>query len=464
MSYDPKQDPGPVPIQPPLDWTHRAVDPVFLPDHPIRVLPGRLEGTITPPPSKSVAHRAMICAALSGHADWPHRLSGITGHLSDDLKATARGLELLLAPDLRKPVIDCGESGSTVRFLVPLALALGKHATFIGTGALPERPLRDFNDILSGRPVDLRFPADPGLSLPLHVSGRINGGVYYVPGDTSSQYMSGLLMALGATGDAAEVELTSPLRSAPYVYLTMEVMKDFGVEVEYDPHLGPFGGFKLEGGQTYRVPADGYTVEADYSQAAFWLVAAFIGHPLQVTGLSPNSAQGDRVVLDVLERLATIRERRSGNLDIDVRDIPDLVPILSIAAATVAGVHQFRGCERLRVKECDRLDATMELLQSMQVDSRYDSVKDVLSVYGIGLYDVLQGHRPGPDPRPPVSCYNDHRMAMTAAIAGTCSRYGTVIDKPACVAKSWPDFFLDFARLGGVFMAEEEFRAINNKG
>lgn len=445
-----------------------AVEATYRPPHPIRVLPSRLSGTVSAPPSKSVAHRALICAALSGDADWLSGIAGITGVPSEDIRATVRGLMRLTgsgepdAPDAHDdpgehgrpggsgPVrVDCGESGSTLRFLVPLALALGRPAVFEGSGRLPQRPLRDFSDMFAGCPVRLTFPRS-GDSLPLAVSGRLTGGIYPVPGHISSQYISGLLMALPLTGRTAEIELTTPLQSRPYVDLTVRVMADFGVAVAFDPDAGTNGRYRIEGGQSYRLPAGGYAVEGDYSQAAFWLAARFIGQPIEVTGLRPDSAQGDRAVLAVLDRLADIRSAGAGHLTVDLSDIPDLLPILGVAAATVPGTHRFCRCARLRLKESDRLEAVMVMLRSVGVRCDYDAPRDVLTVAGIGPGGRLIGHPP--DLADVPGCRGDHRMAMAMTVAGLCSRYGTVVDQPACVAKSWPDFYESVVRLGGRYM------------
>ncbi|HHX36600.1 MAG TPA: 3-phosphoshikimate 1-carboxyvinyltransferase [Clostridiaceae bacterium] len=439
---------------------HASVHPRFLPEHPIRVVPAELKGVVTPPPSKSVAHRAMICAALSGASTWYEAIAGVDGPLSDDLRATFVALLALTQPAAAEKVttatgevvvIDCYESGSTLRFLIPLALALGVPCQFIGRGQLPERPLREFKDIFQNQPITLEFPS-AGCNLPLVVSGRLKGDAYRVPGHISSQYISGLLLALPMTGAAATVELTSPLQSGPYVDLTMDVMRDFGVRVEWDSELGSYGGYRIPGGQRYQLPAEPYLVEADFSQAAFWLVAGFITHDIGIKGLNLNSRQGDRGVINILERLAKIRENHEGNLRVDMQDMPDVVPILTVAAAAVPGAHVFYNVKRLRLKECDRLTATMELLRGIGVRTRYDETADELTVFGIGLYDILEGQKPG---TAMVSCRSDHRMAMTQAIAGVCSQHGVVIDEPSCVAKSWPDFFVELVKLGGVFVEEQ---------
>lgn len=429
-----------------------AVETVYLPQHSIRVLPSRLHGAVSAPPSKSVAHRALICAALSGRADWLRAVSGIDGVPSADIRATARALMQLAGHRTAAdgPVrLDCGESGSTLRFLVPLALAMGCPAVFEGGGRLPQRPLRDFSDMFAGRPVQLIFPTS-GDSLPLAVSGRLTGGLYPVPGHISSQYVSGLLMALPLTGQAAEIELTTPLQSRPYVDLTIRVMADFGVDVTFDSAAGENGRYRIEGGQTYRCPAGGYTVEGDYSQAAFWLTARFIGQPIEVDGLRTDSVQGDCAVIDVLDRLSGIRTAGAGSLTVDLSDIPDLLPILGVAAAVVPGVHRFCRCARLRLKESDRLEAVMALLRSVGARCDYDAQQDVLTVFGIGPDERLPGHPPGLAVIP--DCRGDHRMAMAMTIAGLCSRFGAVVDQPACVAKSWPGFYESVVRLGGRYM------------
>ncbi len=486
---------------------------VFLPEKPIKVVPGRLQGSIVPPPSKSILHRALICAALTGEMAWLEAIKGAEGFVSADIKATAKGLARLLvacrtgggqsaerphsaershsaetphsgigvpahpggstaaqttvsigsgnrqmmaepacfqSSGLAKPepvAIDCGESGSTLRFLLPVAAALGIEAVFTGAGALPDRPLRDYANIFEDR-VHLGFPAG-GRSLPLQLKGRLKPGHYRVPGHVSSQYITGLLLALPLTGGECTVELTSPLASGPYVDLTLDVMAAFGVEVIEDTELGSYGGWRLSAASQYKLPASGFRVEPDFSQAAFWLVARFIGHPIEVRDLPAVSRQGDSQIVAVLDQLQAIRQAGAGNLYLAADDIPDLVPILSVAAATVPGTHVFAGVKRLRLKECDRLQATQEMLASTGLKTAYDEVKDELTVYGISPFEILSGLKEGATPAP---TYGDHRMAMAQTILGCSAKHGYIVDRPGCVAKSWPDFYRDFARLGGTYM------------
>jgi 3-phosphoshikimate 1-carboxyvinyltransferase len=437
----------------------REINPIFLPTRPIRVMPALLEGDVHLPPSKSVAHRALICAALTGRPDWRAAVRGLDEErLSEDIRATERILHQLTdlqtdgAPTTSDvPVFDCGESGSTLRFLIPAAAALGIAACFTGSGRLPQRPLREYADIFARQPVRLSFPEDGG-HLPLRISGRMQGGRFEVPGDVSSQYLTGLLLALPLTGADCEVVLTSKLQSAAYVALTVAVMQSFGVTVEYDATAGLFGTYYLAGGQRYRLPEGGYAVEADYSQAAFWLVAAFIGARLRLYGLNPDSAQGDRAVLEILRQLSDIRTLQNGNLRVDGGDIPDLIPILAVAAATVPGTHRFENCGRLRLKESDRFKATAEMIRALGAACSEEDFGETLVVYGIGNYDILEGNTAA---RPTASTYNDHRIAMSLAIAGCSSRHGVVIDNPSCVAKSYPDFFEQLVRLGGVYIEEK---------
>lgn len=448
----------------------REVNPVFLPSHPIRVMPALLEGDVTVPASKSVAHRALICAALSGDSDWRGKIRGLDSAPSQDLQVTETilrqivefnsGLDKSARPDNGESVdrshpglnLDCGESGSTLRFMIPLLLACGVPVTLNGMGRLPRRPLKEYESIFAEQNVELIFP-DNGDYLPLNLSGRLRGGRYEVPGHVSSQYLSGLLMALPLTNEDCQIVLTSKLQSRSYVNLTVDVMRSFGVEVEYDSTAGDYGTYYLNAGQRYHMPDDGFVVEGDYSQAAFWLAASFIGAPLKIYGLNPRSVQGDRAVLDILRQLGTIRTLQQGNLVVDCEDIPDLVPILALTAATVPGTHRFENCGRLRLKESDRLDATAEMLISLGAKCSVNAQDDSLLVFGMGNYDILEGNTAR---RATASAHGDHRMAMCLAIAGCCSRHGAVIDQPACVAKSYPDFFEQMVRLGGVFIEEKD--------
>ena len=292
----------------------------------VTIHPGKLHGRVQAPPSKSHAHRALICAAL---ADGETLLTGAGA--SRDIEATARCLTALgasVAPEgsalrvrpigipRKNALLDCGESGSTLRFLLPLCALLDCGATLTGHGRLPERPNGPLLSALRAHGA-----AFAGEGLPLAVSGGLRGGEYHLPGDVSSQFFTGLLLALPLLAEDSELAADTPLESAPYIDLTLSAMRAFGVSVEKTPR-----GFRVPGRQRYQTPGK-VRVEGDWSGAAFWLAANALGSAVTVDGLDPASAQGDRAAqtLFLPENLACV----------DVRDVPDLMPALAAVMAAV---------------------------------------------------------------------------------------------------------------------------------
>lgn len=392
--------------------------------------PGLLSGRITPPPSKSDAHRALICAALAGDPDC---VQSLAEPLSDDLAATRACLAALPRPDA---VLDCHESGTTLRLLLPVVAALGRDSWLIGRGRLPQRPLRDFEAILGGHGVVLTFPASG--SLPLAVSGRLQPGTFAMPGNISSQYLSGLLLALPLLAGDSAIQLTTPLESAPYVDMTIRTMQRFGVTVVVSKPALPV--YHVPGRQVYRPTP--YQVERDYSQAAFWLTADFGRGRLKVEGLAADSCQGDRQIVDLLAGFAAGAAAGRDAYIIDASQIPDLVPILAVAATQVNAVTQIVNAARLRLKESDRLASTTAALTAIGADIR--ETADGLMIAGgsrSAFGPVLQGGT--------ADSAGDHRITMALAVAALFSRTGVTIHGAECVRKSYPDFFSECQRLGG---------------
>lgn len=389
--------------------------------------PGQLHGQVIPPPSKSDAHRALIAAGLAGDLSL---VSGLPAEISDDIRATIRCLKALAAGEKR---LDCGESGTTLRLLIPVVAALGLAAsepvTLTGSGRLPQRPLTEYQAIFAGQDLQLGFP--PAASLPLQIQGRLRPGIFPVPGHVSSQYISGLLLALPLLPGDSAIRLTSPLESAPYVTMTLRTLKAFGIHVESQPE-----GYLVPGGQQY-IPC-AYQVEKDYSQAAFWLTAAYTGSPLEVVGLADDSAQGDRAILELL---ADFR-RGAASFTIDASQIPDLVPILAVAAAFTNSETRIAKAARLRLKESDRLQSTQAALSAIGVD--IEQTGDGLLIRG-GSFSRRGACLPGGT----ADAYADHRIAMALAIAGLSTASGVLIQGAEAVRKSYPDFFNEFRRLGG---------------
>ncbi|NMB00347.1 MAG: 3-phosphoshikimate 1-carboxyvinyltransferase [Firmicutes bacterium] len=394
--------------------------------------PSHLIGKVTPPPSKSVAHRALILTALAEGLPGMAQVKGFDVAISNDLQATVDCLGVLLGTgDVVE--LQCGESGSTLRFLIPVAAALGKTTVFRGEGRLAERPLREYAEILVQGGVQLRFSGR--LNLPVTVSGQLRSGEFHVPGHISSQYITGLLLALPLLAGDSSILLTTPLESAPYVQLTEDILAQFGVNVKtLRDAAGNHLGWSVPGNQRYRVPAGGIMVEPDFSQAAFWLVAAFLGHSIEVEGLDPESRQGDRAILSVLRQLDQVSSEVQ--LTIDAKHIPDLVPILAVAACQRAGRTVVQNAGRLRYKESDRLSTTTQVLKG--IGAKIMETEDSLIIEG---GQKLSGGQ--------ANSFNDHRIAMSLAIAALNSERGVRIHGAEAVNKSYPQFFQELKRLGG---------------
>lgn len=420
-----------------IEKLYRARPPV------LRIMPQPLRGVITPPASKSCAHRALICAALveehapAGATPGRSQIIGL-GEPSADIRHTIEALRALRDGE---NTLDCGESGTTLRLLIPVAAALGRQVVFVGRGRLGSRPIREYEAAFAGHGAKLELP--PAGSLPLRVHGRLQPGRYEVPGHVSSQYVSGLLLALPLLPGDSRLVLTSPLESAPYVDLTLAIQRVFGVDAQpcaaglSDASAAdmPYGGYEIAGDQTYR-PAL-YEVEADYSQAAFWLAANRLGSRVEVRGLPVDSHQGDRAIVTWLRQLAALGAGETRALTIDASQIPDLVPVLAAVAACTPGPTRIVRAQRLRLKESDRLA----------------SIADGLSAIGAAIRVTADGLRI--DGRAQLAggtadAHNDHRIAMALAVAALGTREGVAIRDPWCVDKSYPAFYRDWVSLGGV--------------
>ncbi|MCD8073407.1 MAG: 3-phosphoshikimate 1-carboxyvinyltransferase [Alistipes sp.] len=400
------------------------------------ILPMQLRGTVVPPPSKSQAHRLIIAAAL---ADGTSRISGVA--LSDDIRATLNGMQALGAEftlsgkgtsvtveiqgaradhALPLPEIDCGESGSTLRFLIPIALVLRGGAVFHGRGRLLQRPLDPYFDLFKDRGIRHE------LKKALVVQGTLEPGNFPLRGDVSSQFLTGFLYALPLLDGQSTVSLTTPLESRGYEDLTLDTLQQHGINVTNDNPAS----FVIPGGQAYR-PCDG-SVEKDYSQAAFFFAAQGMGNALSIKGLNPNSRQGDRVVRRLSARLCD-----PGETQIDVSQCPDLVPALAVQAALREG-HKTRivNAGRLRIKESDRLATVAGELNV--IGASIEEHGDELIINGVT-------HFQGGD----VDAHNDHRIAMMLGIAATRSRGPIFLTGAESVSKSYPDFWDEYKRLGG---------------
>lgn len=412
------------------------------------ITPANLQGNVTVPASKSMSHRAVICAGLAPGAS---PISGAT--LSDDINATLQAMRIMGAAvavadgrltvsgtgvvDPPAAVIDCGESGSTLRFLIPLALLGERRVTFTGCGRLTERPVAVYADIC--RQQGLLWESGGGL--PLSVRGRLRPGQFALRGDVSSQFLSGLLFALPLLAGDSVIRVTTPLQSKGYVDLTLAALADFGIRVSHDRYRQ----FSVPGGQRYRPRP--YTVEGDFSQAAFWLVAGTIGAAVHCRGLSAASLQGDKVIVDLINAaggsvhfadgaVAALPSATAGSV-IDAADCPDLVPVLAVLASVSEGETRIVRAGRLRIKESDRLAATASELGKLGASIREEG--DSLVIRG---RERLDGGE--------VDSWQDHRIAMALAIASIRCQQPVLLHGAACVNKSYPQFWRDFARLGGI--------------
>ncbi len=401
------------------------------------ITPSRLRGKLDIPSSKSCAHRALICAALAGDGK-TSVISGISG--SKDIDATIGAMQALgmkytdegngtvsiiglSCADGGKKLIDCNESGSTLRFVIPVAAALGCEAEFIGRGRLPQRPIDIYIRELGRNGVHF----DYNNTMPFTISGQLKSGRYEVEGNVSSQFITGLLFALPMLEGNSEIVLTSKLESRPYVDITIDTMKRFGVTVTENEN-----GWSIRGGQSYHSHSE--KVEGDYSQAAFFYVANAVNSAVELGNLNENSVQGDKRILDIIREACQDGEIKSFRADCS--DIPDLVPILSVLAAYGSEESVIYNAQRLRIKESDRLESTAAMLNSLGGD---------VTVTDDGLIiRPTNGLKGGT-----VNGYGDHRIVMAAAVAALGCTGNVIIKGAEAVEKSYPDFFKDYNMLGG---------------
>lgn len=402
----------------------------------IKITPAKLHGEVTAPPSKSVAHRLVIAASL---ADGVSKIEGLAE--SADILATidamrALGADIDLADGRavvkginrasEKAVIDCCESGSTLRFIIPVAAALDTEAEFQGRGKLPERPITPYLDELPLHGARIEY----NNTMPFTVSGRLTGGRFLVDGGISSQFITGLIFGLSLLEEDSEIVLTSKLESKPYVDITIGALAEFGVKVEATKD-----GYFVKGAQKYK--AHDCAVEGDYSQAAFFEVASALGSEVEISGLSEVSFQGDKKIIEICREIVYNGNGGLKPFTADVSDIPDLVPILAVLACFCEGESRIVNAARLRIKECDRLAAMEDVLGKL--GAKIASTEDSLVIQGCG---PLKG---GAE----VESYNDHRIAMAAAIAAAHCEEPVIIKGAQCVRKSYPDFWEVFRSVGG---------------
>ena len=413
----------------------------------VTIKPSGLCGTVKIPPSKSDVHRAIICAALAKGVSTVYPVA-----FSEDISATidcikALGAEVSVDGDKltinstkifenKTAVFDCRESGSTVRFFIPVAAAGGVNGTFNGKGRLPQRPLGVYTDLLPKHGVECITSG----GLPFEIKGQLASGKFDVPGDISSQFITGLLFALPLLDGDSVIHLTSPLQSKGYIDMTISVQKQFGVEIDVDGE-----DYIIKGNQKYK-PCD-YITEGDWSQAAFFLVGGAIGGDVTAEGVKKDSFQGDKEIVELLKRFGADVEQgdysvrcKAGNLraiDIDASQIPDLVPILAVCASFAEGTTRIYNAERVRLKESDRLAAISDCLNGCGGNAA--ETEDGLLIKG--AESIRGGFAEG---------YNDHRIVMSMAIAALRSESEIVISDKESITKSYTNFFDDYKALKGV--------------
>ena len=410
----------------------------------VTVKNGARRGSVTAPASKSEAHRALICAALS-----KRECRIVCGGISKDIAATADCLGALgagisvngdvfavrpISGESGNAILGCRESGSTLRFLLPVVGALGREAVFRTEGRLAERPIDGMISCLGAHGMKIEKKDGDFVC-----SGSLAPGEYSIPGDVSSQYISGLLFALPLLPGDSTLTVTGRIESRDYIAMTEKAIASAGIEFEKKD-----GVYRIRGGQSYRFP-ETHTVGRDWSGAAFFLcIGAASADGVTVKGLSEDSAQGDRAILDVLRSAGaavesspagiTVSGGRLGGFTVDASAIPDLVPALSAAAATARGVTVIRNAGRLRYKESDRLKTTRAMLSSLGAD--VEETADGLIIKG---KEKLSGGT--------ADSFNDHRIAMSAAVAASACGSPVTVTGAECVEKSYPGFWNDLNSL-----------------
>ncbi len=424
----------------------------------LRIAPSPWGGAVAAPPSKSFAHRAVLAAAL---AQGGSRVRGV--ELSQDIQATVGAVRALgavvnaehrqdglvdlaiegLAPDFSGPLpdIDCGESGSTLRFLIPVALAARGGGVFRGSARLAQRSLGPYFELFSSMGILTKRGEAPPW--PLTVQGRLGGasGVYAMSGNVSSQFFTGLMLALPLAAGQHTVRSVGPMESLPYVDITISVLADFGVRVET---LRRGGEYRIDGGQLYKVHDT--SIEGDWSQTAYPLLGGALGHGVTVSGLEPDSVQGDRAIERILKDMgADLRwdgdvlvaaPSQLHGIEVDVSDCPDLAPAVAAAMAVARGVGRIRGGARLRDKESDRIAAIAGVLRALGGDAA--ETADGLIIVG---QERLRGGE--------CDACNDHRIAMMAAALASRCEGEVLLNGHTAVNKSWPGFWAAVAQLGG---------------
>ena len=426
---------------------------VTMPKKTVTINPKKLSGEISIPPSKSMSHRAIIAASLS---DGMSKITNVI--LSDDIIATINamknfGVEIEVQDNagLRKTVIikgnknlvytgndiDCNESGSTLRFLIPFAGLMDEEVKFTGKGKLVERPLDVYYEIFDKQNISYRNEEN---KLPLVINGKLMAGEFELRGDISSQFITGLMFVLPLLDSDSKIIITTDLESKGYVDMTIDTLKAFGILIENKEYKE----FYIKGNQAYK--AREYKVEGDFSQAAFWIVAGAIGDKVICKDINLESLQADKKIIDVAKAMgADIKKLEDGHLEInsghlksmtiDASQIPDIIPVICVMASVSEGKTRIINASRLRIKESDRIKSTVSELSKLGAD--ITELEDSIIING---KTQLTGAK--------LSSWNDHRIAMAMAIASIRCQFEVEISGAEAVSKSYPHFWEDFKTLG----------------
>ena len=387
-----------------------------------------LQGQINAIPSKSYAHRIAICNFFANNP-----IENSSQYFSKDILAT---IECLKNLKNGKTDLDCGESGSTLRFLLPVCAVLGGKFTFKGQGKLLQRPNQELFNLFEKHGLSVKQDDK------IYLEGCLKAGEFEIRGDISSQYISGLLMALPNLKADSKIILTSPLVSAPYVDVTIEVLKNYGVNIEKTDY-----GFLVKGNQKFN---GNMQAEGDWSNMAFFLVAGAINGKVTVGNLNLQSAQGDKCIVDILklananvqveDAKVTTQKSEIKPFSVDCENCPDLVPILSVLASFANGESTLKNIQRLKIKESDRIESTIQTLKEFGIKATSNGVD--LRIYGKGQNQIkTEGAK--------VNSYNDHRIVMSASILALNAQNESLILQAEAVNKSYPTFFEDYNSLGG---------------
>lgn len=417
------------------------------------ITPNKLCGDVIIPPSKSLSHRAIIAASL---ANGKSVISNVL--YSKDIKATINAMRACGAQIIENKdsleiigskvkrfqnIIDANESGSTIRFMIPIALVCNDPITFTGKNHLVKRPLDTFFEMFDNQGIRYERGKD---YLPLYVNGGLKPGVFNIPGDISSQFITGLLYALPMLNGDSVINITTNLESKGYVDLTLDMLNKYGIEIENVEYKK----FIVKGNQDYK-PYD-YTIEGDFSQSAFFLVADCLGADITLHAMNPKSRQGDKkIIQDIIDLGAKVsftgdllkaEPTKTKGCVIDFAQSPDLGPALTVLASLSSGTTEFINAARLRIKECDRITCMKEELEKL--GAKIEEKPDGMIINGV---DSLTGGV--------VDSHNDHRVAMSLAMASLKAKGEIKIINAECVSKSYPNFWEIFESIGGKIRYED---------